>query len=1162
MAAKKTFTFQGPLKIVSLYVLIGFLWILFSDQLLAMLVSDRDVFHKIGTYKGWGYVLVTGALLYVLIKRHSDRLTEGENWLRTAYDAANIGTWQYDVPTGIVRFDERARGHYGFDSLEVPYADMMARIHPEDVSRLEQEIARATDSSTKGRYSIEYRVIHVDGSVHWLGAEARIRYVGSRGKRRPILEVGTSRDIAEDKRAELQVRYFSRLYATLSQVNQTIVRSKDRRELFESICKVAVEFGEFRLAWIGLLDHETGVLIPLAEHGFKGNKLPLREINAWEMPYKEGLIGLALRSGRVETSNDIQVEPHMLHWHEAAVRGNYHSAAAIPIRQNGQVTGLLNLYAADIDFFMVKEEQKLLEEMGLDISFALDTMQMEIEHKQAGDALKKSEQKYSVLFDKAAIPAALTKLPEITFADVNEAFEKIFGYSKQEVIGKTSLELGIARPEEHAQTAAGVQQHGSVSGLEKTIFTKSGDARIVLTNTNIVEFGEQQYVITTIQDITERKYAEKELLESEKRYHRVLDTMMEGCQIIDYDWRYVYVNDALAKQGRAKKGDLIGHTMMEVYPGIENTDLFAILRHCMEHRISTRVDNQFTFPDGGTGWFELSIQPVEKGIFILSADITERKRAEARLKESEERFHQLADNIEETFWIFDPIEKKEVYISPAVEKIWMLPVKSFFDNPNQFYETVLPEDRPQVQKTVERQALGEKTELQYRISCPDGSIRWVWDRAFPVFDKKGNLIRVAGIIADISESKKAEMELLELNQNLEMRVKERTAELHAANIALEKASKLKDEFLANMSHELRTPLNAVISLSESLQEGTYGEISPNQGKVLDVIGESGHHLLELINDILDLSKIEAGKMTLQYESLDLQTVCEASLRMVNETAQQNGLRISTSITDEIKTIQADSRRLKQMLVNLLSNAVKFTPRGGNVGLEVQPENEHAIRFTVWDTGIGIFTDQLEKLFTPFVQVDSSLSRKYDGTGLGLALVRQLAEIHNGSIGVESTPGVGSRFYFILPLRAEQIVEENESLEDIVSPSYQPPALQKSAIILLVEDNSTNMMVTNDYLVSNGFKVVTAVNGIQAIEQAETHQPDLILMDIQMPGMSGLEAILRLRSAPEFATVPIIALTALAMPGDRERCLAAGATDYLAKPVSLKKLVEMIARLLK
>ncbi|MBI3150928.1 MAG: PAS domain-containing protein, partial [Chloroflexi bacterium] len=285
MAAKKTFTFQGPLKIVSLYVLVGFLWILFSDQLLAMLVSDRDVFHKIGTYKGWGYVLVTGALLYVLIKRHSDRLTEGENWLRTAYDAANIGTWQYDVPTGIVRFDERARGHYGFDSLEVPYADMMARIHPEDVSRLEQEIARTIDPSTAGRYSIEFRVIHADGSVHWLGVEARIRYAGSRGKRRPILEVGTSRDIAEDKRAELQVRYFSRLYATLSQVNQTIVRSKDRQELFESICKVAVEFGEFHLAWIGLLDPETGVLNPLAEYGFQKNKLPFGEINAWEMPY-------------------------------------------------------------------------------------------------------------------------------------------------------------------------------------------------------------------------------------------------------------------------------------------------------------------------------------------------------------------------------------------------------------------------------------------------------------------------------------------------------------------------------------------------------------------------------------------------------------------------------------------------------------------------------------------------------------------------------------------------------------------------------------------------------------------------------------------------------------------------------------------------------------
>jgi PAS domain S-box-containing protein len=577
---------------------------------------------------------------------------------------------------------------------------------------------------------------------------------------------------------------------------------------------------------------------------------------------------------------------------------------------------------------------------------------------------------------------------------------------------------------------------------------------------------------------------------------------------------------------------------------------------------------------------------------------------------------------------------------------------------------------------------GEKTEVQYRISRPDGSIRWIWDRGFPVFDENGRIVRIVAIVSDISEQKQAELDLIELNQTLENRVNERTAEvvdlyenapagyhsidanglivrmnqtelnwlgytreeivgvktitdlytpeskkifsktfprhkvfgwvkdlelevvrkdgsiipvllnstaiyneqgdfvmsrstffditerkqaelqLQAANIALEKAAKLKDEFLANMSHELRTPLNAIIGLSESLQTGTYGELVPRQENILQVVRESGQHLLELINDILDLSKIEAGMLELQYETIDLKSICDASLLMINEPARKKDLQVSIFITDKIQTVQADKRRLKQMIVNLLSNAVKFTPQFGSMSLRVQPENDHAVRFTVSDTGIGISAEQLENLFKPFVQVDSSLARKYEGTGLGLALVRQLAEMHNGSIGVESMPGKGSSFYFIIPkLSSQDFIDEELPIPNEMPPE-QISVTPSSVTILLVEDNPTNMMFTGDYLTAKGFNLVTAEDGLQALEQAEIHKPDLILMDIQMPELDGLETIRRLRSTPEFATVPIIALTALAMPGDRERCLEAGASEYLAKPISLKKLFIIVTDLLK
>lgn len=226
-------------------------------------------------------------------------------------------------------------------------------------------------------------------------------------------------------------------------------------------------------------------------------------------------------------------------------------------------------------------------------------------------------------------------------------------------------------------------------------------------------------------------------------------------------------------------------------------------------------------------------------------------------------------------------------------------------------------------------------------------------------------------------------------------------------------------------------------------------------------------------------------------------------------------------------------------------------------MEVIPENDHAVRFTVRDTGIGISSEQLKNLFQPFAQVDSSLNRKYEGTGLGLALVRQLAEMHNGSIGVESIPEKGSSFYFVIPIQASPDVNTEEIALPREMQSEGLSISPSSITILLTEDNPTNMMFTGDYLTAKGFNLVTAENGLQSIEQAQRHKPDIILMDIQMPELDGLETMRRLRTMPEFAAVPIIALTALAMPGDRERCLEAGASEYIAKPVSLKKVLKMI-----
>ena len=413
------------------------------------------------------------------------------------------------------------------------------------------------------------------------------------------------------------------------------------------------------------------------------------------------------------------------------------------------------------------------------------------------------------------------------------------------------------------------------------------------------------------------------------------------------------------------------------------------------------------------------------------------------------------------------------------------------------------------------------------------------------------------------------LSLRRLQRQLEERntqLREQAEALARANAELDRAARVKDEFLASMSHELRTPLNAILGMSEILCEGVYGPLSEKQQKPVRTIEASGRHLLDLINDILDLSKIEAGKEELELAPVSVEAICKASLGLIRQNAFEKQLKVSSTLDSAVTVLLADGRRVKQILVNLLSNAVKFTPEGGEIGLEVAGDAERgAVHFAVWDTGIGIAAEDMERLFQPFVQLDSGLSREHTGTGLGLSLVQRLAEMHGGGVSVESdgVPGKGSRFTVSLPWQetdpggnaTSESSQDTEPREEPAMPGGQP-----SAVILLAENNENSIHTFFDYLQAKGYRVIVARNGNEAVDLARGEGPDLVLMDIQMPGMDGLAATRRIRAGTveSVARVPIIALTALAMPGDRERCLEAGANEYLSKPVSLRQLVDVIA----
>ncbi|MEA5540427.1 PAS domain S-box protein [Limnoraphis robusta Tam1] len=400
-------------------------------------------------------------------------------------------------------------------------------------------------------------------------------------------------------------------------------------------------------------------------------------------------------------------------------------------------------------------------------------------------------------------------------------------------------------------------------------------------------------------------------------------------------------------------------------------------------------------------------------------------------------------------------------------------------------------------------------------------------------------------------------------------------ELRRTNAQLERATRLKDEFMANMSHELRTPLYSILGVSEVLQDCVYGALNPQQLRSVATIEQSGQHLLELINDILDLSKIESGKMELKLMAVEINQLCQSSLSFVKPQADKKNLQLCFIPAPVPVTLEVDKRRIRQVLINLLSNAVKFTPEGGNILLKVEIDPDNCcLHLSVIDTGIGIAPEDQQHLFEPFVQIDSSLSRRYSGTGLGLALVRQITQMHAGIVSLKSEMGRGSTFTVTLPwnshwgcmLDEDALTSQADWLDKLTPASsstssselnqLKPPS-GVSPVILIAEDHRANAETVGDYLETRGYRIIFAENGIEAVQYAQQYQPKIIIMDIQMPELDGLEAMRQIRAYPDTAKIPIIALTALVTVQDREQCLQAGANDYMSKPVSLKQLSDKI-----
>jgi PAS domain S-box-containing protein len=666
-------------------------------------------------------------------------------------------------------------------------------------------------------------------------------------------------------------------------------------------------------------------------------------------------------------------------------------------------------------------------------------------------------------------------------------------------------------------------------------------------------------------DITERRRAEDALRLNDERARLAFENAGLGIARVDADGRIAQINAEFCRMLGYTKAELIGRCIFDlVHPDDQDTSIARSepIKEGMTQQFS--IQKRYTRKDGVPIWADVTISVISEGkgksqfILVIARDISHQKMAKEALQESERRFRDAIDNFPNVFVIYDADRRIQHVNSKGLEIMGLSEERVIgrMDEeifPPEMINSYLPTlmralrtKRPQTLERTRPRAMGGQTIIVNII---------------PLLGEHGEVRRILSISHDITKRKQAEEALKKARDELEIRVAERTSELveinedlRRAKEAAEAADIAKSQFLATMSHELRTPLNAVIGMTSLLLDDNP---MPEQRESIEIIKTSGEALLSLINEILDFSKMGKGKIDLERHPLKLRRCVEESIDLLVGEALGKSLNLSYLIDEDVPdTIMGDQTRLRQILGNLLSNAVKFTDAGEvivSVSCQQKMWDLYEFHFCVRDTGIGIPQDQMSKLFKPFSQVDASNTRRYGGSGLGLAICKNLVEMMRGRIWAESEPGKGSIFHFTIPAEV-QSDEASDSKKPAIREENLSPDLDRDLHVLLAEDDLLNQKVTIAMLKKLGCFVDAVANGKEAISTLERRHYDIVLMDMQMPEMDGLEATRIIRQRWKTAEQPmIIALTAHALEGDQERCIKTGMDSYIAKPIKIKDL---------
>ncbi|BAU66798.1 multi-sensor hybrid histidine kinase [Stanieria sp. NIES-3757] len=1155
-------------------------------------------------------------------------LRESEERLRSSLKASRMGTWDWNIKTGLIQWSENLETFFGLKhgEFEGTFKMFVDLIHPNDRDHVLATIDHAI--ATGEDYDIEFRTVSPNGIVRWALSQGKVFY-NQAGQ--PVRMAGNHIDITERQQAAEILRESEERFRQLAENINTVfwIREAfeervsyvspaykrlwglDPQELYESQQAwvqyihpddreaIAIAFRE--KATTGKFDEEYRIILPdgnirwIRDRCFpiedqKGNiyrftgiaedltdaKQRETELRQTEIVLKQTTerLNVALKSAPITLFNqDLELRYTWIYnptnYRVEDVVGKRDEELASPdtaarltllkqqvletgigLREEVKVTikGQTNYYDLTID--PIRDRQNAIN--GITCA-AVDITNL----KQSEEALRLSEAEFRII---ANASPALIWVCSATGANIyfNERWYEYTGQSLEEPLGfgwVNTIHSDDAKrilPYWQHCCATGEPYEGEVRYRQKDGEYRWHRFRALPQRNNS---GAIEKWFGCSVDIHDGKRAEEVIAANEARLRGFVEANVVGILYGDIYGNIYEANDELLK--------IVGYTREELRAGrlrwIDITppehlplDEQAIAE-AQAKGACTPYEKEYIHKDGRkipilVGYSLVGEAREESVAFIL--DLSDRKAAEAALKESEERFRQMAETISDIFWMMDVKQKQILYINPAFERIWGRSPEQLYQRLEAGYAYIHPEDRERVVFTLDQALETNGFEIEYRIIRPDGSIRYLHERGFVVPNEQGQLTRLVGVAQDITYRKHAEHEREQLLQREQL-----------ARQEAERANRIKDEFLAILSHELRSPLNPILGWAQLLQMSRLNSDQMAEG--LATIERNAKLQTQLIDDLLDVAKILRGKLSMKMASVNLAFVIEAAIGTVRTAAMAKSIQLQVELP-QVGQIFGDAARLQQIIWNLLSNAIKFTPNHGRVDIQLSllanQSSTIQVKYAeiiIRDTGKGIKPDFLPYIFESFRQEDASTTRNYGGLGLGLAIVRYLVEAHGGTIWADSKgEGQGATFTVRLPLLVSQPTSHQS--EQVLKQELDLTGIR----ILTVDDEPDARKLLTVLLTQYGAEVLSVASAGEVLANLESFQPDVLVSDIGMPNVNGYSLIEQIRdlSPQQGGQVPAIALTAYAREEDRQQAFTSGYQWHINKPLEPEQLVQAVMSL--